>query len=88
MKGLLIVFLALFFWQCTKTDKEQSVPTIHWDMQRLDRTLAEAKSAEAIDSSDLAGQANSGFARIKQEIVDFAGQSQGQAVYFELKRTD
>jgi pimeloyl-ACP methyl ester carboxylesterase len=46
------------------------------------------KTAEAIDSSDLAGQANSGLARIKQEIVDFAGQAQGQAVYFELKRSN
>jgi hypothetical protein len=50
MKRLLIVFLALFFWQCTKTDKEHNAPAIKWDMQRLDRTLAEAKSAEAIDS--------------------------------------
>lgn len=47
---MLIVFLALILWQCSKTDKEQSVPSIQWDMQRLDRTLAEAKSAEAIDS--------------------------------------
>jgi hypothetical protein len=46
------------------------------------------KTAEAIDSSDLASQANSGLSRIRQEIVDFAGQAQGQAVYFELKRSD
>lgn len=50
MKRILIVFLALFFWQCTKSEKEQSAPKIKWDMQRLDRSLAEAKSAESIDS--------------------------------------
>lgn len=50
MKRVLIVFLALFLWQCSKSDKEKSAPKIKWDMQRLDRTLAEANSAEAIDS--------------------------------------
>ena len=50
MKRILIVFLALFFWQCSQSDKEKSAPKIKWDMQRLDRTLAEAKSTEAIDS--------------------------------------
>jgi hypothetical protein len=39
MKRLLIVFLALFFWQCSKSDKEKSTPKIKWDMQRLDRTF-------------------------------------------------
>ena len=50
MKHLLIALLALFFWQCSKSNKEQSTPKIKWDMQRLDRRLAEAKSATEIDS--------------------------------------
>lgn len=52
MHRLLIVFLALMMWQCGKTVEEQvAPPTIKWDMQRLDRILAEAKSAESIDST-------------------------------------
>jgi hypothetical protein len=51
MNRLLIIFLASFLWQCGKTAQEESAPpAIKWDMQRLDRTLAEAKSAESIDS--------------------------------------
>jgi hypothetical protein len=51
MNRLLIIFLAIVLWQCGKTvEEKQAVPKIKWDMLRLDRVLAEAKSAEAIDS--------------------------------------
>ncbi len=51
MKGLLFATIALLMWQCSTDKKEKSnVPAIRWDMQRIDRSLAEAKSAEAIDS--------------------------------------
>jgi pimeloyl-ACP methyl ester carboxylesterase len=44
------------------------------------------KTAEAIDQAPADSQPNSGFARIRREISDFAGTSQGQALYFELER--
>jgi hypothetical protein len=46
------------------------------------------KTAEAIDASEAANVTNPGLSRIRQEIIDFAGRAQGQAFYFELKRSD
>ena len=44
------------------------------------------KTAEAIDGAAASSQPNSGFARLRQEISEFAGDTQGQALYFELER--
>jgi hypothetical protein len=51
MKRLILFSLAILFWQCSTDEKGKSkAPSIRWDMQRIDRSLAEAKSPEAIDS--------------------------------------
>jgi hypothetical protein len=46
------------------------------------------KTAHDIDATSEASQANSGFARVRGEISEFAGSSQGQALYFKLERVD
>jgi hypothetical protein len=46
------------------------------------------KTAQDIDVTPEMSQANSGFARVRGEISEFAGTSQGQALYFELERTN
>ena len=51
MKRLLFFSLAIFFWRCSTEEKgKDKVPSIRWDMQRIDRQLAESKTPEAIDS--------------------------------------
>ena len=46
------------------------------------------ETAQAIDVSPETSQSNSGFTRVRREITEFAGSSQGQALYFELERVD
>ncbi|MEY4043524.1 MAG: hypothetical protein RL529_1091 [Actinomycetota bacterium] len=46
------------------------------------------ETAEEIDRADAANQTGSGFARVRSEIAEFAGSSQGQALYFKLERVD
>jgi hypothetical protein len=46
------------------------------------------ETAQEIDRADAANQTGSGFARVRGEITEFAGTTQGQALYFKLERVD
>ena len=45
-------------------------------------------TAQVIDATPETSQSNSGFARVRGEITEFAGSTQGQALYFKLERVD
>jgi hypothetical protein len=64
----------------------QEVAGQNWLHQHSMETYRE--TAEEIDRADAASQTGSGFARVRSEIAEFAGSTQGQALYFKLERVD
>jgi hypothetical protein len=46
------------------------------------------ETAQSIDIAPESSQSGSGFVRVRGEISEFAGSTQGQALYFKLERVD
>ncbi len=64
----------------------QEVAGENWLHQHSMETYRE--TAQSIDTTPESSQSNSGFARVRGEISEFAGTNQGQALYFKLERVD
>lgn len=64
----------------------QEVAGENWLHQHSMETYRE--TAQSIDAAPESSQSGSGFARVRGEITEFAGSTQGQALYFKLERVD
>ena len=50
MKSVLLFLICALLWSCSSKEDVKTLPAIEWDMVRIDRDMANAKSAIAIDS--------------------------------------